>query len=190
MERQLYKYVKKIFLHSRPLYNLVVRLQDLVRYALHSPHEDDFLIFKHLNGSGVFVDIGANRGQSALSFASINRNFSIVSFEPNPSLENDLRRVKKILGKRFEYVISAIGKQRSTSPFYIPKIKNILIYGEGTFNKNSLLDPDLKDRVGGKFEVAEYKFNIAPFSDFNITPDIIKLTSREWNLKCSAVWQQ
>ena len=49
--------------------------------------------FERLRGTGVFLDVGANSGQSALSFRMFNKTIPIVSVEANPACEADLRLV-------------------------------------------------------------------------------------------------
>ena len=49
----------------------------------------------------MLLDIGANAGQSALSFRAVNKG-PILSIEPNPGHERDLKLVARII-KVFEY---------------------------------------------------------------------------------------
>src|SRR5689334_1577656 len=54
---------------------------------LNTPHERDFRIIKRFSDpQDLFLDIGANQGQSIESILLFRRNAQIHSFEPNPSL--------------------------------------------------------------------------------------------------------
>ena len=61
--------------------------QWLTRYA----HEPEFEIFSRLAElPGLVLDIGANRGHSALSVLRRTRRMQVVSVEPNPSHRGSL----------------------------------------------------------------------------------------------------
>lgn len=46
-------------------------------------HEPEFELFRYYRDASMFVDIGANCGQSIASFRSVNQGTSITSFEPS-----------------------------------------------------------------------------------------------------------
>src|SRR3954468_23806524 len=74
---------------------LARRAAELTRYALRRPHEADFAAFALFpERTGLFLDVGANTGASALSFRIYNRRSPILSIEPNPMLAPGLRRLK------------------------------------------------------------------------------------------------
>jgi hypothetical protein len=61
-------------------------------------HEDDFLLFRAFDGEpGLFVDIGANMGFSAISLRNVNKTFNILSFEVVPFVAPVLELVAKDL---------------------------------------------------------------------------------------------
>ena len=64
--------IEKYFLHNFYLYFLAKRLFHILPFLL--PHEKDYFGLKRLlkEGDGLFVDIGANDGVSALSFRRMN----------------------------------------------------------------------------------------------------------------------
>jgi len=65
------------------------------------PHEDDFEFFKQFGSQDkqiVFVDVGANTGQSAISFLMNCPNGHVISFEPNLLYQPVLYGVQEFLG--------------------------------------------------------------------------------------------
>ena len=55
------------------------------------PHEHDFRCFGHLDPDGqLFLDVGANRGQSIRSIRMVMGPIDIVAIEPNPILAESL----------------------------------------------------------------------------------------------------
>jgi FkbM family methyltransferase len=69
-------------------------VQALARRAFRIPHESDFRILKNINfDDRVFVDVGANLGQSINSAKLFRPEIHIVSFEPHPNLARRLKRI-------------------------------------------------------------------------------------------------
>jgi hypothetical protein len=76
------------------LYELIAIFKMLLKYFCHMPAEDDYLILNRLvKPQGLIIDVGAHRGQSALSFSAIKPDWNIVSFEPNLHCKISLRLV-------------------------------------------------------------------------------------------------
>jgi FkbM family methyltransferase len=120
-------------LSNRPgAYRAARRAKVLGRYALRRPHEPDFRAVPELGLDGrVFLDVGANSGQSALSFRLYDRRSPIVSVEANPDLEADLRLVGRIL-RRFSYVMCAACAEDGPVELRIPTYRGVDISGEAS----------------------------------------------------------
>src|SRR5690349_3822915 len=101
--------VERLFMHNFFLYFVTKKAFHVFPFLL--PHEKDYFGLKLLlpEGDGLFLDIGANDGVSALSFRRINSTYAIFSVEPNPIQEPSLQRVKRRL-KRFEFRLCAAGE--------------------------------------------------------------------------------
>jgi hypothetical protein len=69
-------------------------------------------MFAHWPEDGLFLDVGANVGQSAMSFRIFNRQARILSIEPNPDLEPDLRIVR-LVGRCDYLMVSADERLRT-----------------------------------------------------------------------------
>lgn len=78
-----------------PAYKWARRIFMLTHFAARQPHEPDFSVFATSPSTGLFLDVGANSGMSALSFRIYNRRMPILSVEANPYLEPDLRFLKR-----------------------------------------------------------------------------------------------
>lgn len=124
--------LRLILTHSNRLYRFARRLLTLTRYLLRKPHEKDFEAFSFFPGrTGLFLDIGANAGQSALSFRLFNRDAPILSIEPNPYHEADLRFLKKFL-RGFDFLICAAGDKNTTLTLYVPTFRGVPLTGEAS----------------------------------------------------------
>lgn len=104
----------------------------LLRFALRRPHEPDFAAFRHFSGRpGIFLDVGANVGQSALSFRAVDRRTPILSIEANPQLERDLRFVKRFVSG-FDYRICAASDVAGSMTLHVPLYRGLAITGEAS----------------------------------------------------------
>jgi FkbM family methyltransferase len=115
-------------------YRWAARGRGLLRFVLRRPHEPDFRAFGlFAERRGVFLDVGANVGQSALSFRAVNRTSPILSIEANPRLERDLRFVRRIV-PRFDYRICAAAEATGTLTLHVPRYRGLAITGEASLD--------------------------------------------------------
>jgi hypothetical protein len=88
---------------SSPLvrgYPAMRRTWQFSRYVLRRPvtHGGGFAGFaKFPERTGLFLDVGASSGTSAMTFRVFNRQSPILSIEPNAILDKDLRTLKRIV---------------------------------------------------------------------------------------------
>src|SRR5829696_2958408 len=109
------------------LYPIARRGWQISRYALHRPvtHGGDFAgLARIAQRDGLFLDVGASSGTSAMSFRVFNRRSPILAIEPNRLLEPELRFLRRIV-PRFDYVIAAAGDERGTVRMYVPFFKGV-----------------------------------------------------------------
>src|SRR5437763_822582 len=96
--------LKRALLFNPWLYRAARRPFALGRYWLRRPHDPAYAAFRHLErADGLFLDIGANAGMSAMSFRIFRRDVPILSLEPNPFHEPDLRFLQRRVLHDFDY---------------------------------------------------------------------------------------
>jgi len=81
-----------------------------------------FNLSRHLDaepGRLTVVDIGANKGQFALSVLLMHRLASVCSYEPQMNLEKYLANIAKRYPLRFNYKLKAVSDSTCTKDFYI-----------------------------------------------------------------------
>ena len=152
------------------------------------PHEEDFRFFAHLDGrDGLFVDIGANWGQSAISFRLFNKTFRIISFEPNAKLEPALDLIKRRFGDTFEYRMHGLGERDEVRALHVPKTKGANLSPSGSlapgeFQKSYVVERLKKESRadGGNFAFYELQVDIRKFDDLGIRPDVVKIDVEGW----------
>jgi FkbM family methyltransferase len=172
----------KVALSASPrLYDLARRPYALGRYALRKPHDPDYRVFAlFTDRSGMFLDIGANAGMSALSFRLYNRRSPILSIEPNPFHEGDLRFVGRFV-QPFDYRIMAAGDREDAGTLFVPSYRGVPFTTEASLVRDEVVhSPSLRDRLGPRmdspdFEIAACPVRIAPLDELRLSPDFIKV---------------
>ncbi len=144
------------------------------------PHDKSYYGFMHLvhPGDGLFLDIGANDGISAIGFRHIHSDYRILSLEPNLCHERSLRKLKKRL-PRFDYKLIGAGRERSQMTLYIPIYNSVPIYTAASLRKDyvqtTMIEQHLPDDKDKSIVIVEYKVDILPIDELNLKPDIIKI---------------
>ncbi len=160
------------------LYTAVRRTCARAEFALGIPHEGDFRLFSVLDGEdGLFVDVGANAGQSARSLRIFNRSLSILSFEPNRALEADLDFTRRLLGPSFEYRMIGLSDAPGTIALFVPRRRAIAQTAWATADR-ALLEKHrrtIEAAIGGPFEISETTIEVVRFDDLNLRPSVIKI---------------
>lgn len=109
-------------IQTRQTYNLARRIMLAGNYLLRIPHEADFRLFAAFPDlKGPFVDVGANGGQSIVSFSIFCRRAVVLSFEPNAELHGELSFVFRRLKRDGSRLIPvALGEKNGTATLHIP----------------------------------------------------------------------
>jgi len=145
------------------------------------PHEADFACFRHLaDRAGLFLDVGANFGQSALSFRLFNRSSPIVAFEPNAALAWHLDRIKARLGDGFDYRLEGLGAEPAERTLYFPVVAGVPLSQDATFFPETIHGDGYRDRVyeltGRRhYTIVERVLKIVRLDDLGLRPTIVKL---------------
>lgn len=151
------------------------------RYWLRRPHDDDYRVFGMFPGrTGVFLDVGANAGMSALSFRIYNKSCPIVSVEPNPFHEADLRFVGR-LARPFTYKLWAAGAREDELTLHVPVHRGVPITAEASLLREQVASSSsLRQRVGdaldtGELEIVARTVPVRPLDRLGVHPAFVKL---------------
>ncbi len=139
------------------------------------PHEEDFLFFKEIGKREkpvVFVDVGANAGQSAISFVMSCPKSRVISFEPNPLYRPVLEGVREMLGaEKFEFHMYGLSETERESDLYIPCVDGVPYMQEASFTLSQFHKPWVRDRLTRYGTAIEF---VSIRATFKIADDVIK----------------
>ena len=128
--------IKAVVARFGPVYRWARRMRAVGRYAARRPHDPDFAAFRQFGGNGLFLDVGASIGQSALSFRVFNRRSPILSLEPLPSHRNDLRFVR-LVARRHRFMIAGAAEESRRATLYVPTLGSYELPAESSLNRDA-----------------------------------------------------
>ena len=172
----------KVVLTRYPrLYDSLRRPYALGRFLLRRPHDGEYAVFGQFGQrDGIFLDVGANAGMSALSFRIYNKRNPIVSIEPNPFHEADLRFVARFV-KPFSYRILAAADRDSSMTLHIPIYQGVPLTTEASLIRSEVTSsPSLRSRLGKRmdsddFKVVSREVPVTRLDTLGLDPAFIKL---------------
>lgn len=172
--------LRLLLIHSKHVYMIVRRALVVARYVMRKPHEQDFAAFSLFpDRTGHFLDVGANAGQSALSFRLFNRHAPILSLEPNPYHEKDLRFLKKIL-PRFDFMICGAGDENASLTLFVPSYRGVPLTGEASLVREEAensywLREHLNSESSPELGIIELTVQVRRLDEFNLAPSFVKI---------------
>jgi FkbM family methyltransferase len=178
--REARRTAKRTLARNHGAYRWLRRVSMFGKYLCGRPHEADFAAFRHFaHRSGLFLDVGANSGESVLSFRLFNPTAPILSIEPNPYHEPDLKFLKKRIHE-FDYLLCAAGDQRSRATLYVPVYRNLPLTGEASFHREQAIGNYwMQEQVGAARPAAvrllEIEVEVRRLDDLALNPAFVKI---------------
>lgn len=174
-------YDLKLLLSKNPtLYRGLGKPFRAARFLLRRPHDPDYGAFALFpERRGLFLDVGANAGQSALSFR-IYRENPILSIEPNPFHRADLVLAGRLV-RNFKFLICGAGAVDESLLLHVPAYRGIPITAEAALDADTVLaSPSLRDYLGDRmegpdFSIAAVPTRVIPLDELALSPDFVKL---------------
>lgn len=161
-----------------PLYRWARRLRSLSRYLVRRPHDPDFEAFGQIPGEGLFLDIGASVGQSALSFRIFNKSSPILSLEPLPSHRGDLQFVKRAI-RGFSYMMVGAAEESRRATLFIPAMGGYELPAESALKREDAevvldrLESEGVDR--GRLHLKEVEVELRRVDELELEPRFVKI---------------
>jgi FkbM family methyltransferase len=158
------------------------------------PHEEDFRLYRHMDGmQGTFVDVGANWGQSLISFRLFCKSFRVISFEPNPRLAPALAALQSRFPDGFEYHMLGLGAENEVRELKVPFKEGMNLSPSGSldpreFEKSYVQERLARESQAGVGQLAFYETDVEVrvFDELGIAPDIVKVDVEGWETEVLA----
>jgi FkbM family methyltransferase len=150
------------------------------------PHDKSYYALRHfiaLKPNGLFLDVGANDGISALSFRCFDKKYRILSLEPNRLLETSLKKIKA-RDINFDYIMAGAGSQESVLQFHIPVYKGVVLHTSTSSSPGrtrSALAASFGKSVAAAATINLIEGRIIRIDDLQIQPTIIKIDAEGFN---------
>jgi len=151
------------------------------------PHEQSFNALRHfiaIKPEGLFLDVGANNGISALSLRRFSCDYRILSIEPNPLLEPYLKKIKA-KDDYFEYLIVAAGSESGNARFFVPTYGGIVLHTATSSLREQVYDAITHwfgPSVAAKTQLSAFESPIIRLDDLALKPSIIKIDAEGHDL--------
>lgn len=142
------------------------------------PHESDYLAFPLLaRGHGLFLDIGANAGQTAASVAGLLPGHDIVCFEPNPDLQTELAFVASRVGPRMQVRACGLGAGPGELVLHVPVSGGLAFEARASLLRTEAQAHarTLSAELGREVTIDERRVEIVTLDSLELAPDLIKI---------------
>ncbi len=144
------------------------------------PHDKSYNALRHFIAAapgGLFLDVGANDGISALSFRKFDKGYRILSIEPNLKLEPALAKIKRE-DANFDYRMVGAGAAPARVRFFVPSYRHVVLH---TFTSGSReqVEEAIKASFGATVAagttIDSIDNDIVRLDDLNLDPTIVKI---------------
>jgi FkbM family methyltransferase len=141
-------------------------------------HDPDMLYFRRYAGRiGLFIDVGANRGQTAITVRQVWPECEIVSFEPNTMLEPALRQIADVLGGVTLH-FAALGEERGVIRLLLPVVDGVPLLEQATILAEHLEKPYVVSGLhehGLEIQLREITVPLHRLDEYALSPIVVKI---------------
>jgi FkbM family methyltransferase len=181
------KLVRTLQVKLPALRDLKFTTQRVYRSALRIPFEADFRALRLLpdDPSALYLDVGANRGQSTEAIRLYKKAARVAMFEPNPALA---RGLSHRFSKDPHSVVRPFGlsDREESLPLYIPVYDGWEFEGLASFDRRSASEW-LKTQLFGfddsRLVVREELCSVTTLDSLDLAPFFIKLDVQGYELR-------
>jgi len=169
----------RAYLSRHPVSGFAVLAQWLRR----RPHEDDFRLFDAVRElPGLVIDVGAHRGQSAVSILRRTHRLKVWSFEPNRALRFSLLALRVLHPVRFRYRMAAVGAEAGVATLLIPGSGGSGLSPQAALNPDEYRKAPAVERLaaagldaGDPAVFRRRRVNVTTLDGFAACPDVLKI---------------
>lgn len=179
-------FIKKLLINWGGLFALVRVLEVYVGALygrVHDPEYRRLLRYVALQNRPIrILDVGANLGQSMVTFSGLFKTLKLNCIEPNPKCHRTLQQVAQLLKIKkaksdFKIFHGALWpSNRAADPFFVPVTsQGVEFLQEGSFDRTVFSLPETIKRIGSDFHLRSVKIPVVQPADLMSSYDIIKI---------------
>lgn len=179
------KFFRTIQTHFPLLSDIKPWIQQQYGLCTNRPFEADFNALRLFPAARLYIDVGANRGQSIAAIRMTAKNPQIVSFDANPFLVKKLRiRFSKCENVKVHFF--GLGATEGEFTLYIPKYRNYVFDGLASIDYNEamswLSNKTIYNFDKKKLAFEAIKCRLKTFDSFCLAPFFMKLDIQGYEL--------
>ncbi len=168
---------RKLTTQTPYIWNLAWKIINHFSFLL--PHDNSYWGLQHfcISKPGLFLDVGANTGISALSFRKMNKTTPIISIEPNPLHQASLARLTQKI-PFFSFLLIGAGDEPTETTLYTPVYKNIILHTFTSASQEQVhtaIQESFGIKVSKKVYIQKLNVKIVPIDQLKMNPSIIKI---------------
>lgn len=149
------------------------------RWTSREVHDEDFYGFSiYSERVKCILDVGANLGQSIVSFKILFPNATIHSYEANPTLISNLKILAKEMPGAVQINPYGLADKSGSFNLNIPYVNNEAFIEEASMSESYYELPWVKQKFndrGGLTRLEKVTCEIKVGDDLNLSPDLIKV---------------
>ncbi len=149
-------------------------------------HETDFLLFDQFRDTGGLVlDVGANRGHSAIAVLRRTKKLRVLSLEPNPAMKPALIMIRCLHPFRFRFLSMAAGSARAAANLTIP-LADTDLSSQASLDRSEFTREFVQQRLAGDghsgnpADFQQIPVSVKPVDDLALKPDVVKIDVEGW----------
>lgn len=158
-------------------------LANLLQWIRRDVHETDFEVFDWLTDTpGLVLDVGASRGQSALSVLRRTRRLRVFSLEPNRKHRWSLLLIRLLHPSRFSFRLLAAANDASFKTLYVPGRRASGLSAQGSLDPAEFRKDYVQQRLAeAGFDAGDMtgyrllRVRAVPVDSFGLQPCLVKL---------------
>jgi FkbM family methyltransferase len=154
-----------------------------------APHEADYQLFRSWPGAdGLLVDVGANVGQTLLSFRAVGARPQALCFEPNPLAFRELAVNAAAHGPAVA-LRCGLGREDGGGTLLIPAVDGLLVTPLASMDPQYLASGVMRAWIdelaeGGQVRLLRLPIKILRGDDLGLQPDVLKIDVEGDELAC------
>jgi FkbM family methyltransferase len=152
-----------------------------------APEADFELLGRMADVRALVVDVGANRGHSAIAVLRKTRRMKVVSLEPNPALRWALLLIKMLHPVRFSFKLVGAGKDSAEQVLHIPLSSGHDLSTQASLSLEEFDKVHVRERLqaSGHDRKSAHPFKestiqVISLDSLDLAPDLIKIDTEGW----------